>query len=88
MARKLVRRANATGRLRVKFDANDLPVLLWTGGALQAYLGAVSPTGWWRYVQLLFDSFLADDDPARTPIEQKAPSTDQIDAAMRGWRPT
>ena len=42
-ARKLVRRANATGRLRVKFEANDLPVLLWTGGALHAYLGACHP---------------------------------------------
>jgi AcrR family transcriptional regulator len=87
ITRKLVRRANATGRLRVRFDANDLPVLLWTGGALHAYLGAGSPTAWWRYVQLLFDSFLTDDDPARTPIEHKAPSVDQIDAAMRGWRP-
>jgi AcrR family transcriptional regulator len=87
MARRLVRRANATGRLRVKFDANDLPVLLWTGGALHAYLGAVSPTAWWRYIQLMFDGFLSDDDPARTPIEHKAPSVDQIDAAMSGWRP-
>jgi len=85
--RKLVRRANATGRLRVPFETNDLPVLLWSGGALNAYLGAVSPTAWWRYVQLMFDSFLTDDDPARTPIAHKAPSIDQIDAAMRGWRP-
>ena len=88
MTRKLVRRVNATGRLRVKFDANDLPVLLWAGGALHAYLGAVSPTAWWRYVQLLFDSFLTDDDPARTPIEHRAPTIAQIDAAMRGWRPS
>ena len=87
MARKLVRRANATGRLRVKFETNDLPVLLWTGGALHAYLGTASPTGWWRYVQLMFDSYLADDDPARKPIGRAAPSVDQIDAAMRGWRP-
>ena len=84
--RKLVRRANATGRLRVPIETNDLPVLLWTGGALHNYLGPVSPTGWWRYVQLLFDSFLADDDPARTPITHRAPSVDQIDAAMRGGR--
>ena len=88
MARRLVRRANATGRLRVKFEANDLPVLLWAGGALHAYLGSVSTTAWWRYVQLLFDSFLADDDPARTPITNRAPSVDQIDSAMRGWRST
>lgn len=87
LARKLVRRANATGRLRVKFETNDLPVLLWAGGALHAYLGSASPTGWWRYVQLMFDSFLADDDPARKPIEGVAPSIDQIDAAMRSWRP-
>ena len=86
MARKLVRRANATGRLRVRFDANDLPVLLWTGGALNAYLRASSSTAWRRYVQLLFDSFLTDDDPVRTPVRDKAPSVDQIDAAMRGWR--
>ncbi len=86
IARKLVRRANATGRLRVKFEANDLPVLLWTGGALHAYLGGVSPTAWWRYVQLLFDSFLTDDDPARTPIDHHAPTIDQIDVAMRAWR--
>ncbi len=88
LARKLVRRANATGRLRTRFDANDLPVLLWTGGALNAYLGAASPTGWGRYIQLMFYSFLTDDDPARRPIRQKAPSVGQIDAAMRGWRPT
>lgn len=87
MARKLVRRANATGRPRVKFETNDLPVLLWTGGALHAHLGSVSPTTWWRYVQLLFNSFLLDDDPARTPIDHKAPTIDQIDSAMRGWRP-
>jgi len=88
MARKLARRANATGRLRVKFEANDLPVLLWTGGALHAYLSSASPTGWWRYVQLMFDGYLADDDPVRRPIRRPAPSVDQIDAAMRGWRPT
>ena len=86
MTKKLVQRANSTGRLRVKFEANDLPVLLWTGGALHGYLGAESPTAWWRYVQLLFDSFLSDDDPARKPIEHRAPSIDQIDAAMRKWR--
>jgi AcrR family transcriptional regulator len=85
--RKLVRRANATGRLRIKIDPNDLPVMLWAGGALHAYLGAVSSTAWWRYVQLLFDSFLADDDPARTPIEAAAPTIEEIDAAMRGWLP-
>ncbi len=87
LARKLVRRANATGRLRTKFDTNDLPVLLWTGGALNNYLRSVSPTAWWRYVQIMFDSYLADDDPVRRPIEHKALSVDQIDAAMRAWRP-
>ena len=86
IAGKLVRRANATKRLRVTFDVNDLPVLLWTGGALNSYLGPSAPTAWWRYIQLMVDSFLTDDDPARTAIIQKAPTIDQVDAAMRSWR--
>jgi len=36
----------------------------------------------------MFDGYLADDDPVRRPIRRPAPSVDQIDAAMRGWRPT
>ncbi len=86
LARKLVKRANATGRLRVKFETNDLPVLLWTGGALNAYLRAAGPATSRRYVQLIFDGFLADDDPVRTPITQKAPTGDQIDVATRNWQ--
>ena len=86
IANELVERANATGRLRVAFDVNDLPVLLWSGGALSGYLAAAAPNTWWRYIQLMFDSFLSDDDPVRTPIESKAPSFDEIDAAMRGWQ--
>lgn len=86
IAQRLVRRANATGRLRTKFQTNDLPVLLWTSGALNAYLGAASPTLSWRYVQLLFDSFLSDDDPARTRIARRAPTADQIDVAIRNWQ--
>ena len=87
LARKLVSRANASGRLRTKFETNDLPVLLWTGGALNAYLGSVSPTAWLRYVEIMFDSFLPDDDPARTPALHKAPTVEQMDAARRGWPP-
>ncbi len=86
MAKKLARRANATGRLRVRFETNDLPVLLWAGGALHSYLGSGSSDAWWRYLELLFDSYLADDDPARKPIVRAAPTFDQIDAAMRGQR--
>jgi AcrR family transcriptional regulator len=84
IAGRLVRRANATGRLRVKFETTDLPVMLWTGGALSTYLGGASPTAWRRYMQLMFDGFLADGDPARQAMTHKAPSVDQIDAAMRG----
>ena len=87
LARTLVSRANASGRLRTRFEVNDLPVLLWTGGALNSYLGAVSSTAWLRYLELLFDSFLLDDDPARTPALHKAPSVEQMDAARRGWPP-
>lgn len=85
---QLAARANALGRLRLDFQTNDLAVIFWTGGALNAYLERVAPGAWRRYIQLMFDGYLADDDPAREPNDQAPLSFDQIDAAMRGWRPS
>ena len=85
---QLVTRANSLGRMRLDFHANDLAVILWTGGALHAYLGSVAPEAWRRYIQLMLDGFLADDDPVRTSNDEAPLSFDEVDAAMRGWRPS
>ena len=85
---KLVDRANALGRMRLEFNVNDLAVIFWTGGALHAYLGAVAPGAWRRYIQLMLDGFLADDDPAREPNDTAPLSFDEVDAAMSGWNPS
>ena len=82
LATRLVKRANASRRLRYRFEVNDLPVLLWTGGAWHDYLGDDAPNAWRRYVRLMINSFLADDDPARVPPDERAPTLDQVDAAM------
>ena len=84
---RLVAQANAAGRMRVPFDPYDLPIIFWMGGALNAYLGGVSEHAWRRYVQLMMDSYLADDDPVRVAIKEPALTVDEVDAAMRSWKP-
>ena len=85
LAETLIHRANATGRMRPGVVHTDLPVLLWTGGALSTYLGAVSPTAWQRYVQIMLDGLLIDS--ARAPLIHDPLTPDGISAAMQAWRP-
>jgi hypothetical protein len=87
LAEQLVSRANATGRMRKGFTADDLPVLLWTCGALNVYLGTVSSTIWRRYVEIMFDGLLVGDGPAGRPLVERPLGSDEIEAAMKEWQP-
>jgi AcrR family transcriptional regulator len=82
---ELVERAKATGRLRAEFQHTDLPMILWTIGAISEYTGEVAPQLWRRYLDVLLDGFAAPDTEPRQPLTVDPPDLDQIDAIMQTW---
>ncbi len=54
---RLVSRARATGRIRPEFSAADVPIILWTGGAIAQHTADVDPGAWRRIVSALLDGF-------------------------------
>jgi AcrR family transcriptional regulator len=85
LAERLVARAQAQGTLREDFAASDFPLLLMMIDAVVDTTRAV-PDTWKRPLALIVDGMLARRD-APTPLPAPALDDDQLDAALRSWRP-
>jgi AcrR family transcriptional regulator len=82
---RLVTRAQAQGALREDFSATDFPLLLMMLDAVVDTTREV-PGTWKRALALIVDGMLARRD-APTPLPAPALDDDQLDAALRSWRP-
>jgi hypothetical protein len=85
LVERLVARAQAQGALREDFSATDFPLLLMMLDAVVDTTRAV-PDAWKRALALILDGMLARRD-APTPLPAPALDDDQLDGALRSWRP-
>ncbi len=84
LARELVERAKATGRLRPEFAPTDIPLLLWVSMSVNDYSGGVRPDLWRRYIELALDGFAAQDQPRqRLTVTPLTPQ--EMEDAIAGW---
>jgi AcrR family transcriptional regulator len=60
LLRRLIERAQEQGALRADFTAEDMPLLLWSGGRVIEATATVAPDLWRRYLGLLLDGLRAD----------------------------
>jgi len=81
----VVQRARDDGHLRPEVEAADMPILHLLAGTVSEWAGHVEPDLWRRYVALLLDGMRDREGQGRIPVE--ALKDEQMDAAMRGWRP-
>ncbi len=77
---QLVERAQAQGRLRADFTAEDVPVVLWALGRVVEVTEGVAPGTWRRYLGLVLDGL-----PAGAPRSLPRPALTSAQlAAARG----
>jgi AcrR family transcriptional regulator len=73
---ELITRAQEQGTLRSDFVAEDMPILIWTGGRVAELTSAVSPELWRRYLGFVLDGLRAD---AATPLTHPPLTRGQLD---------
>jgi hypothetical protein len=62
-----------------------MPILNLLAGTVSEWAGHVEPDLWRRYVALLLEGMRDRDGQERIAVD--ALKAEQMDAAMRGWRP-
>lgn len=80
--RQIVRRAEASGRMRPEFAGTDFGVLVWLGDALHRHAGHVDAQLWRRYVEALLDGLVAPAEP-RSPLSVPALDFERMDVVVR-----
>jgi AcrR family transcriptional regulator len=82
---ELVERAEAAGRMRPDARGSDIPlVMMMIGGAVD-FTRPVAPDAWRRMFAVVIDGLRARED--LTPLGQPALTPEQVDRAMREWKP-
>ncbi len=81
----LVERARDDGYLRPDVEPSDMPIVSMLAGTVSEWAGHVEPELWRRYVALLLDGMR--DRKGQKRIAVDALQGEQMDEAMRGWRP-
>lgn len=84
--RRIVERAEASGRMRPEFSATDFGVLLWLGDALHDHAGHVDDQLWRRYVEALLDGLQSCEEP-REPLSVAALDFERMDVVVRHAEP-
>lgn len=84
--RRIVERAQSSGRMRPEFSSTDFGVLLWLGDALHEHAGHVDGRLWRRYVEALLDGLLSQEEP-RGALSVAALDFERMDVVVRGTRP-
>jgi len=82
---KLVERARDDGYLRPDIEPSDMPIVGMLAGTVSEWAGHVEPELWRRYVALLLDGMRERKGQKRIAVD--ALVDEQMDEAMRGWRP-
>lgn len=82
VTRKIVGRAEASGRMRPEFSGTDFGMLVWLGDALHGHAGHVDQHLWRRYVEALLDGLIAADEP-RPPLSVPALDFERMDVVVR-----
>ncbi|HXH97348.1 MAG TPA: helix-turn-helix domain-containing protein [Gaiellaceae bacterium] len=80
LLRRVIERAQEQGSLRADFTAEDLPLVLWTGGRVIETTGGVAPGLWRRYLGLLLDGLRAE---GATPLTAPPLTRAQLDRIAR-----
>lgn len=75
LLREVVARAQAEGRLRGDFSAEDVPLLFRALGRVIEATGETAPELWRRYLALAVDGLRAD---AATPLPVAPPTAEQV----------
>ena len=73
---ELIRRAQEQGTLRHDFVAEDMPILIWTGGRVAELTSDVSPELWRRYLGFMLDGLRTG---AATPLSRPPLTREQLD---------
>jgi AcrR family transcriptional regulator len=82
---QLIERAQAAGQLRPGVEVTDLPLIQVMLGGIVDFTRDVEPEAWRRLFAIIVDGLRAREP--LTPLEVPALSSDQVDDAMRGWKP-
>ena len=80
LLRSTIERAQERGSLRADFAAEDLPLVLWTGGRVIEVTAAIEPDYWRRYLGLLLDGLRAS---AATPLPRPPLTPAQLARATK-----
>jgi AcrR family transcriptional regulator len=86
VTRRIVERAEASGRMRPEFSGTDFGILVWLGDALHRHAGHVNRELWRRYVEALLDGLIASDEP-REPLSVPALDFERMDVVVRHAQP-
>jgi AcrR family transcriptional regulator len=85
LADALVERAQATGGMRADVRGSDLALVQMMIGAVVDFTHAVAPDAWRRMLAIVVDGLRARQD--LTPLDRPALTPEQVDDAMRAWKP-
>lgn len=85
LATALVERAQASGQLRPDVEATDVPLIHVMLGGIVDFTRDVDPDTWRRVLAIIVDGLRARE--SLTPLEAPALELDQVDRAMRAWKP-
>jgi AcrR family transcriptional regulator len=86
LAERLVSRAQESGALRADMSATDIPLILFMIDAVVDATREVDPEAWRRALGMVLDGLPSRRD-APSPLPTGALDEEQLDAAMRAWRP-
>jgi AcrR family transcriptional regulator len=86
LATELVQRAQRSGQLRDDVAPTDFALIQFGMGSIAEYTSDVQPDAWRRILGLILDGMRVRRD-APTPLPAGALGTDDIECAMRDWRP-
>lgn len=85
LAETLVTRAQAAGQLRPDIAGSDLPLIQIMLGAIVDFTRDVEGETWRRMLAIVIDGLRAGQP--HTELRAPALGPDQVDRAMRGWKP-
>jgi AcrR family transcriptional regulator len=85
LANALVQRAQASGQLRPDVQGTDLPLIHVMLGGIVDFTRDVDPNTWRRLFAMIVDGLRARDQT--TPLTAPALDPEQVDRAMRAWKP-
>nr|WP_090275227.1 TetR/AcrR family transcriptional regulator [Mycolicibacterium komanii]CRL68184.1 TetR family transcriptional regulator [Mycolicibacterium komanii] len=82
---ELVERAREDGYIRPDIESTDMPILSLLAGTVSEWAGPVEPDLWRRYITIMLDGIRRRPGQERLAVD--ALDDDQMNAAMRGWKP-